>query len=165
MLDVFRLFNLYRNGGQCPPYKLLKPQVEHVDESTVKTGGMNVFEEYNLYEAGDFGYHECRIPALLTTANGTILAFNEARKFTGSDSDQIDLFLRRSFDGGRSFEDVQVVTTKDGWVSGNPVPVQDRTTGTIWLLFCRNQTEKISTLEVSRSIWVTSSNDDGGNVE
>ena len=39
---------------------------------------------------GDFGYHECRIPALLTTANGTILAFNEARKFTGSDSDQID---------------------------------------------------------------------------
>ena len=92
------------------------------------------FEEYNLYEAGDLGYHECRIPALLTTANGTILAFNEARKFTGSDSDQIDLFLRRSFDGGRSFEDVQVVTTKDGWVSGNPVPVQDRTTGTIWLL-------------------------------
>ena len=119
------------------------------------------FEEYNLYEAGDFGYHECRIPALLTTANGTILAFNEARKFTGSDSDQIDLFLRRSFDGGRSFGDVQVVTTKDGWVSGNPVPVQDRTTGTIWLLFCRNRTEKISTLEVPRSIWVTSSNDDG----
>ena len=74
------------------------------------------FEEYNLYEAGDFGYHECRIPALLTTANGTILAFNEARKFTGSDSDQIDLFLRRSFDGGVSFGDVQVVTTKDGWV-------------------------------------------------
>ena len=40
---MFRSFNLYRNGGQCPPYKLLKPQVEHVDESTVKTGGMNVF--------------------------------------------------------------------------------------------------------------------------
>lgn len=119
------------------------------------------FEEYNLYEAEDFGYHECRIPALLTTANGTILAFNEARKFTGSDSDQIDLFLRRSFDGGRSFGDVQVVTTKDGWVSGNPAPVQDRTTGTIWLLFCRNQTEKVSTLDVPRSVWVTSSVDDG----
>ena len=119
------------------------------------------FEEYNLYEAEDHGYHECRIPALLTTANGTILAFNEGRKFTGSDSDQIDLFLRRSFDGGVSFGDVQVVTTKDGWVSGNPAPVQDRTTGTIWLLFCRNQTEKVSTLDVPRSVWVTSSNDDG----
>ena len=120
------------------------------------------FEEFNLYQAGDFGYHECRIPALLTTAKGTILAFNEARKFTGSDSDQIDLFLRRSFDDGRSFRDVQVVTTENGWVSGNPVPVQDRATGTIWLLFCRNEREKISTLEVPRSVWVTSSNDDGG---
>ena len=119
------------------------------------------FEEYNLYEAGDFGYHECRIPALLTTANGTILAFNEARKFTGSDSDQIDLFLRRSFDGGKYFEDVQVVATMDGWVSGNPAPVQDRTTGTIWLVFCRNRTEKVSTLDVPRSVWVTSSVDDG----
>ena len=78
-----------------------------------------------------------------------------------ADSDQIDLFLRRSFDGGRSFGDVQVVATKDGWVSGNPAPVQDRTTGTIWLVFCRNQTEKISTLDVPRSVWVTSSVDDG----
>ena len=62
-----------------------------------------LFEEHFLYRAGDEGYHECRIPALLTTDRGTVLAFNEARKFTGRDSDQIDLFLRRSFDECRTW--------------------------------------------------------------
>ena len=100
------------------------------------------FEENNLYTAGDRGYQECRIPALITTNKGTILAFNEARKFTGRDSDQIDLFLRRSFDDGKSFEDVQVIASLDGWVSGNPSPVQDRNTGIVWLLFCRNLQDK-----------------------
>ena len=105
-------------------------------------GEIMFFEELMLYKAGDYGYHECRIPALITSSKGTILAFNEARKDTGKDSDQIDLFLRRSFDDGKSFDKVQVVTTKEGWVSGNPAPVQDRDTGTIRLLFCRNIREE-----------------------
>jgi sialidase-1 len=125
------------------------------------------FEEYNLYEAGDAGYHECRIPALLTTTKGTILAFNEARKFTGRDTDQIDLFLRRSFDGGKSFEKVQLVASLEGWVTGNPAPVQDRETGVIWLLLTRNRMDGDEAAIVaksaprSRSVWVTSSSDDG----
>ena len=93
------------------------------------------FREFALYAAGDRGYHECRIPALLTTSKWTILAFTEARKFTGRDADQIDLFLRRSVDGGNSFEDVQVLATQEGWACHNLVPVQDRDTGTIWLFF------------------------------
>jgi hypothetical protein len=36
-----------------------------------------LFEEYYLYRAGDQGYHECRVPALLTTNKGAVLAFNE----------------------------------------------------------------------------------------
>ena len=124
-----------------------------------------LFEEFFLYRAGDEGYHECRIPALITTDRGTILAFNEARKFTGRDTDQIDLFLRRSYDGGGSFGEIQVVATEEGWVSGNPAPVQDRETGTIWLLFCRNRMDgdepEISAGTAPRTVWVTSSDDDG----
>ncbi len=128
------------------------------------------YEEYDLYTPGARGYHECRIPALICTGKGTILAFNEARKFTGRDSDQIDLFLRRSFDNGRSFADVQVVATQDGWVSGNPAPVQDRDTGTIWLPFCRNLQDKpgaprgedlIKQGKAPRTVWITSSDDEG----
>jgi sialidase-1 len=123
------------------------------------------FEEYDLYVSGDGGYHECRIPALLTTSKGTILAFNEARKFTGRDSDQIDLFLRRSFDGGKSFDEVQVVATEEDWVCGNPAPVQDRETGTIWLPFCKNlrdgKQSMICAGKAQRTVWITHSDDDG----
>jgi len=123
------------------------------------------FQEYDLYVSGDEGYKECRIPALLTSLKGTILAFNEARKFTGRDSDQIDLFLRRSFDGGKSFDKVQVVATEEGRVCGNPAPVQDRETGTIWLPFCKNRSDGPEKLirqgKAPRTVWVTSSDDDG----
>ena len=128
------------------------------------------FEELDLYHAGDHGYYECRIPCLITSNEGTILAFNEARRNTGRDSDQIDIFLRRSFDGGKSFDDVQVVASKEGWVSGNPAPVQDRDTGTIWLPFCRNMCEQpggirgenlIKQGKAPREVWLTSSDDDG----
>ena len=86
-------------------------------------------------------------------------------QFTGRDTDQIDLFLRRSYDGGGSFGEIQVVATEEGWVSGNPAPVQDRETGTIWLLFCRNRMDgdepEISAGIAPRTVWVTFSDDDG----
>ena len=133
-----------------------------------------LFEETMLYRPGDLGYHECRTPVLLATQDGTILAFNEARKFTGRDSDQVDLFLRRSTDCGRTFGDVQVVASEDGWVSGNPAPVQDHDTGAIQLLFCKhpsddpgrtpvNSTGEIEVVKgnLPRTVWITRSTDDG----
>lgn len=123
------------------------------------------FREFNLYSAGDFDYHECRIPALLTSSEQTILAFTEARKFTGRDADQIDLFLRRSVDCGNTFEDVQVLAAREGWACHNPVPVQDRDTGTIWLFFCKNPKQgneaAVPAGKEQRTVWLTNSNDDG----
>ena len=52
-----------------------------------------VFEQQDLVVSGEGGYARYRIPALAVSQKGTVLAFCEARKFTGSDSDQIDLFL------------------------------------------------------------------------
>ena len=126
---------------------------------------MQFFEQQDLYVSGEGGYKRYRIPALLTTAKGTILAFCEARKYTGRDSDQIDLFLRRSFDSGRTFGDVQMVATQEGWVCGNPAPVQDRETGRVWLLFCKNLRDGDETMicegKAPRTVWLTYSDDDG----
>jgi len=118
-----------------------------------------------LFVSGKGGYTRYRIPALAVSVQGTILAFCEARKFTGHDSDQIDLFLRRSFDNGATFEEAQMITTEEGWVCGNPAPVVDRETGAIWLLFCKNREhgpqEMICEGKAPRTVWITSSNDDG----
>lgn len=126
---------------------------------------MERLEQLDLFVSGEGGYARYRIPALAVTTEGTVLAFCEARKFTGADSDQIDLFLRRSFDNGRTFEGIQVVATQEDWVCGNPAPVVDRDTGTVWLLFCKNRKDgpegMICEGKAPRTVWVTCSTDDG----
>jgi sialidase-1 len=87
-----------------------------------------------LYKPGDNGYACFRIPALLNTSNGVLLAFAEARKNNCGDSGDIDLVLRRSEDGGKTWGNMQVVWSDSTNTCGNPVPIQDAATGKIWLI-------------------------------
>jgi sialidase-1 len=123
--------------------------------------------EIDVYRAGQGGYHTYRIPALLTTPKGTLLAFCEGRKNSAADSGDIDLLLRRSFDGGKTWQPVQILADMGTDTIGNPTPVFERKTGTIFLLLTRNPagtTEKQITrdqLRNGRTVWITRSRDDG----
>ena len=78
------------------------------------------------------GYNHIRIPALCMTNRGTLLAFAEGR--VAGDTGRIEMLLRRSEDNGKTWDPIQVIW-KDGDNScGNPAPVCDRDTGTVWLL-------------------------------
>lgn len=90
------------------------------------------------FVSGTSGYHTFRIPALLTAQDGSVLAFAEGRVNGGGDAGDIDLVLRRSADGGRTWLPLQVVQQEGIETIGNPAPVLDRDTGRVWLLFCRN---------------------------
>ena len=59
----------------------------------------------DVFRAGVGGYHSYRIPALLTAANGSLLAFAEARRDNRGDpgNGDIDLVLSRSSDQGRTW--------------------------------------------------------------
>jgi sialidase-1 len=95
----------------------------------------------DLFEGGKEGYFAYRIPSLLTTAKGTVLAFCEGRKSSLADLGDNDMLLKRSVDGGRTWGPLQLVYEEGGdkIISiGNPTPVQDRQTGRIWLVFARN---------------------------
>ena len=126
---------------------------------------MQRFDVQHLWVSGEDDYVRYRIPALAVTETGTLLAFCEARKYTGRDSDQIDLLVRRSFDHGKSFDAPQLVATQLDWVCGNPAPVVDSGTGTVWLLFCKNRRDgderMICQGRAPRTVWLTSSHDDG----
>src|SRR5207244_2570531 len=97
------------------------------------------------------GYRAFRIPAMIVTPRGTVLAICEGRKKSTSDSGNIDLVLRRSTDGGKTWEPLRVIIDDGDNTAGNPCPVVDRQTGTIWLPFCRN----------NREVLVTFSRDEG----
>lgn len=87
-----------------------------------------------LFVSGAEGYACFRIPAIVRTNDGTLLAFAEGRKKGCSDTGDIDLVLKRSTDGGKSWGPLQVVWDDSANVCGNPAPVVDRQTGRIHLL-------------------------------
>ncbi len=120
-----------------------------------------------VWQSGQGNYHTYRIPSVIRTMKGTLLAFCEGRKSGLSDAGNIDLLLKRSFDGGETWSDDFVLWDDNGHTCGNPCPVVDESTGTIWLLLTHNlgtdhEGDIIAkTAESTRTVWVSSSKDEG----
>lgn len=120
-----------------------------------------------IFANGENGYSCFRIPAIVMTGSGTLLAFAEGRKHGCSDTGDIDLVLKRSLDDGKTWGPLQVVWNDGENTCGNPAPVVDRQTGrihllTTWNLGSDHEREIIQgTSEDTRRIFVTSSDDDG----
>lgn len=79
-------------------------------------------------------YYMCRIPGLILTSNKSLVAYYECRS-EYSDWAQIDIKVIRSFDGGKSFETVQLIKG-EGDTLNNPVMVEKD--GIIHFLYLRN---------------------------
>jgi len=120
-----------------------------------------------IFISGQNGYHTFRIPAIAVTCKGTILAICEGRKSSRSDTGDIDLVLRRSTDGGKTWSDLQVIWSDDGNTCGNPCVVVDRQTGVVHLLSTWNRGDDhesriiAQTSHDTRRVYVLSSTDDG----
>lgn len=121
----------------------------------------------DVFVAGQDGYHTYRIPAVVVTTNGTALAFCEGRKINRNDSGDIDLLVKRSTDGGKTWSPQQVIWSDAENTCGNPAPVVDQTTGVIWLLLTWNvgfdKEDQINYLKArdTRRVFISYSADDG----
>ena len=110
-------------------------------------------QEVPLFVAGEGGYHTYRIPAITVSARGTVLVFCEGRKTSPRDNGDIDLLMRRSVDGGKTWQPTQLVYEEGGnqpITIGNPCPIS-AADGTVHVLFCRN----------NRRAFYIKTNDDG----
>lgn len=94
-----------------------------------------------IYEQGENGYEAYRIPAIIKTGNGTLLAFAEARRSRAAgDSGDIDLVVKRSLDNGTTWSESITVWTDGQNTCGNPVPIAGKD-GVIHLLMTWNDGE------------------------
>jgi sialidase-1 len=114
-----------------------------------------LFEQTELFVSGQDNYNTYRIPSLVCTKSGTVLAFTEGRKDIGKDGGPTDIVLKRSLGNagpwtpafaapqgeGRDRHNtmmwlsLQVVfrsSNGDAWM--NPVPVIDQSDGAIFLV-------------------------------
>jgi len=123
--------------------------------------------QVDVYVSGQDGYHTYRIPAIVRTQKGTLLAFAEGRRHSARDWGDIDVLVKRSSDGGRTWTPAVTVADFGEDTVGNPAPVVDRRTATVWLLLTRNpgnvpEKNILPGLEgLTRTVWITYSKDDG----
>ena len=114
-----------------------------------------LFEQTDLFTGGQDDYNTYRIPSLICTKNGTVLAFSEGRRDEGGDGVPTDVVLKRSLGNagkwtppfltlnglGRTRHTVMMwlplqvaFRSAHGEAYMNPVPIIDQTDGTIYLL-------------------------------
>lgn len=77
-------------------------------------------QQTNLFEQEAAGFRLYRIPGIIVTAKGSALAYCEARKFTVADRGEIEIHLRRSTDGGKSWFSAKQVAHLGPRLSRNP---------------------------------------------
>ena len=113
-----------------------------------------------LFQQKTDGYSCFRIPAVVHATNGDVLAFAEGRVADCGDDGDIDIVLRRSTDGGKTWGPLQVVSDGNGSTHGNPVPIVDRKTGRIVLVTTHNGPQPC-TNGCDRDPYVQTSDDSG----
>lgn len=121
------------------------------------------FHESLVFRAGDDGLAVFHVFGLTTTVAGSVLAFAEAR-IAQHDADPHHLAVRRSRDGGRTWEPLRYVRRSDGTQSlVNPTPLVDRSTGRIFLFHaeCFRDEGNTGGSPDSSRLYVVSSDDDG----
>ncbi len=117
-------------------------------------GAEPMLEKVEVFPAGLNGIARYRIPGIVVTQKGTVLAYAEARKNSSSDWGEIEVHLRRSTDGGKTWEPSQHIAHRGARLEGNPhkkngggkkeqtvnnpVAIVDRETGAIEFLYCIN---------------------------
>ena len=81
--------------------------------------------EIQLFKNGEGEYACYRIPAIIKTQEGTLMAFAEGRKTGCSDFGNVDILLRMSYDDGLHWTEMEVVAEFGELQAGNPAPVED----------------------------------------
>ena len=93
-----------------------------------------LLEQTDVFVAGQNGIREFRIPVLVTSTRGTLLAFCDARvEKPGDPPNNIDLVMRRSLDRGHTWEPLRVLVDHADGAAADSCAIVDEQPGTLWV--------------------------------
>lgn len=90
----------------------------------------------DVFVSGTEGYASIRIPAVLVTKAGSVLAFAEGRQ-RPTDQAENDIVFKRSTDGGKSWSPLKVLHDDGAHSLNNPTIVQEQQGGRLFLWYQR----------------------------
>ncbi len=140
---------MFASNRDCITAFLLSLSAMHVASAGAQGP---VLEKIDVFRAGSSGYTNYRIPGMIVTTRGVVLAYCEARQ--KGDWGTIDIVLRRSTDGGKTWEPQkqiahfgppvpkhpaalrQKLATEDEKTVNNPVAIVDRQQNAVHFLYC-----------------------------
>lgn len=121
-----------------------------------------------VFTSGMQGYRCFRIPAIVETPDGRLLAFAEGRRNSCADFGDVQIVLRRSEDGGKTWSALHVVASNGRPQTGNPSPVVDKLDpryprGRVFLFYNTGDAPEsaIDRGQGTRRTWYRTSVDDG----
>ena len=93
--------------------------------ASMQAGPATEPEKTVLFQSGNPAGTHYRIPGLVVTPKGTVLAYAEARINTRKDFGEIEVHLRRSTDGGKTWEPSRHIAHLGKRIEGNPLKKED----------------------------------------
>lgn len=90
----------------------------------------------DVFTSGKEGYRSIRIPSVVVTKKGTVLAFAEGRQ-RPTDQAENDIILKRSLDGGRSWGKLQLLHDDGAHSLNNPTAVVEQESGRVFMMYQR----------------------------
>ncbi len=122
----------------------------------------------SVFANGTESYRCFRIPAIVQTPDGTLLAFAEGRRKSCADFGNVRIVLRTSKDAGKTWSALHVVASNGHPQTGNPSPVVDTLDpryprGRVFLFYNTGDAPEsaIDRGQGTRRTWYRTSVDDG----
>jgi sialidase-1 len=121
-----------------------------------------------VFVSGTEGHKSYRIPAIIGLPDKELLAFCEGRVHGAGDFGDINIVMKRSSDGGKTWNALQTIVDADSLQAGNPAPVVDvddpaYPKGRIFLFYNtgNNHEGEVRKGHGLREVWYKTSTDNG----
>jgi len=157
MKNIFQLLHLKENFRGLPDLCLiilllsgckktaLEPQIagtvinSSAQAATATATATEIHTNTVIFDGGgSTGYHSFRIPSIVKTTNGTLIALAEGRMANNKDYGNINLIYKRSTDNGATWSALGEVVGVGPGTWGNPTAVVDATNGRVWVFMSWN---------------------------